>query len=403
MATAKPKTNVKRATTSRSVRVAKKKQGVTEKQGLVAVALLALIGVVVVVASQAATRPNNVYIKVAQTGSNGSKDIVHRIATDTSVATSYGAPFTDDTLSLSRDKLMLITKKGNSKIDALSSSNGKVVSSTTCVPNIYNCYTGLGDLTWLPGNERVAYTDGYPNSSIGVMNIKNTFNKKTIVPSNGNLYRCLTVQKGGKKLLYTEEKSNTYTKIVSVNLDGTERRVLATTGAIGYGYCPSWSKDDRKISYYTESNAVDPSTGYSVNDWVRLNVMNADGSGVRTLVDIGRSSTVSNAKLIAGSAWSSGSSSVLFVKEVAGVVNLNYVNVGTKKVTKITSNTDKTTMVREYGWSSDGYIVYAIGKRYDTPAAGTINVVKSIKPGTSSAPKTLLQVPSGSFIKDITF
>ncbi len=79
MATKKPKTNVKRSTSSRSVRVTKKKRGISKFQALALVGVLALIGVVAVVASKASGTPPYQYswnkYCIAAHGSSTDKEI----------------------------------------------------------------------------------------------------------------------------------------------------------------------------------------------------------------------------------------------------------------------------------------------------------------------------------------
>ncbi len=401
MATTKPRTNAKRPTASRSVRVTKKKQGVNRKQAFILVGVLAVIGVVAVVASKAATKPSNLYISVK----GGNNATVHRIATDGSTKTSYSVSFLiNSALALSRDKLKLEGRSGGSSQAVLNSASGNVISNVNCPTSSYGCYGQVQKLLWLPGDKTFAFarTNG---DSIRIANVGSTTSSVIAQAPATDSFYCLSLQRSGKRLMYRANK-----RIITMNIDGSDSRTVKTLTSKEFNLgCPSWSANDKKISYNLQVG-----TSNYVYNQVMLRTINADGSGEATLAaltplrtsydssnqDTNRSGSGPG---IAGEVWSPGSSSILFVKSINNVQNLYYINVSTKKVVQVTSNTSSDTKVSHYGWSNDGYIIYTDGKHSDASITKSAKTVKSIKPDLKTAPKTLLRLTDDSYVDSIAF
>lgn len=411
MATTKPRTNTKRPAASRSVRVTTKKQGVTRKQGLVTAAILAVIGVIVVVASHAATAPNKVYAAVDGNG----KASIYRVATDGSSPSSYNHPAGQTTwgyktdLSLSRDKTKLYITAGIDRI--INAANGSVLSEVTALDKLQSMSI-LGK--WLPGDTSLVYDRNPFQSKLYSADVANNSIKTLVSNSNTkNWLKCPDVSRKGNKIAFSQSEHTsqgvTYEEIATTNIDGTGKKVVVKEDyQEKYVGCPMWSPDGRYIAYYQYDYAR--KAGSTTSDYyiVDLMVVKFDGTGKKQVANayFGPASGAQYARAlrygyeyrdnIMPSPWSPGSTSVVFPRLTNNVENLQRVDINTKVVTPVTKHTSTSTRIDFYGWSSDGKIVYTYG------SAQSQTTLKSVNADGTSA-NVLYKAATGEAIKGIIF
>lgn len=420
MATTKPRTTAKRPTkSSRSVRVAKKKQGVTKKQGIVAIAALALVGVVVVVATKAATAPSKIYIATRDvtTGTDAEKLASHKInwtTSDGSSKASYTKPGFHSA-PLSRDKTTLATFGG-----ATGAMSTIGINATTGAET-FRTITANGNqvansLVWLDGNKRYAYIQ--PKEKL-VAQDANGANIKVLVdlsdPAYQNVLRCVNVSPAGNKIIYREriQASNSSfisQRIVVMNIDGSNKQTVLNETNDGIKGCPSWSPDSKKITFLNAHN-------YLSVQYIDLIVINIDGSGKASIKRIaeapGTSSESDAAKTlseneVSGVAghltnWSPDGKSILYIKTENEVNNLYQVNIGTKQESKVTANYNKAVKFKKFGWLDDGRILYAYGTNTGQGAASFMNVtVKTVKANLTSR-KTIYETKGTEQFLGLTY
>lgn len=398
MATKKPRTNVKRPTSSRSVRVTKKKQGVTRKQGLVAVAVLAIIGLVAVVASHAATAPRSIYIGTHTTNVSPQRHIMNKVASDGSSKSSYDIdPSSNFWLgwTLSRDKSKFSTigwKDGKQVIGTVQAGTGAVGSKTATTADVSE------RMEWMPGDASVLYRNSSTAQKVYSISLDGSSSRKLLATEGDGIFGPLVQPgSGATKFLYNVNSS----AIVTRNLDGTGRKVIVNaSGTTTTLYNPSWSPSGKKIMYYV--------TGGAAGNTIDLAIVNADGTG-KVLVDTNITDIQQPSTSLTGSGqqgrptvWSPGSTSVLFTKKVNGIENLYYANISTKKITKVTSSTNASTVFGMYGWANDGRIVYAYGTKVAGQTPTPITTVKSVKADLTGA-KILYTAKAGESIGMINF
>lgn len=385
MATPKPRTNVKRPTSSRTVRVAKKKSGVTKTQAFVAAGILALVGVIVVVATYAATASfvHFVYYKPSGVGQLVST------SSDGAVNTEYRKYYENgNNQALSRDKTKIIyydTKgfeifrvKDGVKLASLACPAGSV-----CSPN--------NKVAWLTGDKTIVYRQS--NGEIWTASVDGQASKKLVSAKNGSVPAGdWALNKSGNKLVYVAVNpvsGGTQYALVAIGTDGTGRKVLyrSTTPAGGSLNGLAWSPDGRKIAFQDNNS-------YKLPNYTKINVINADGTGLSTVRSLSMFSTrdARPSRGLLGAAqvavWSPGSTSLLYAdtNAITRVENLYTVNVSTKKSSRITSNASAATAIGVYAWLPDSRILYGFG-----PLSGTsysISTLKTVKPDLTS-PKTI--------------
>jgi hypothetical protein len=415
MATTKPRTNVKRPAASRSVRVTKKKQGVSKKQAFILVAVLAVVGVVAVVASRAATAPNNVYVTVASSSGSPSTESIVRVASDKSKTTvltpAYGT--STYTTTLSRDMKELASINLDTVNILNSSTAARQTSMRLCDASVSssNCNFNGGSLSWLPGNTTLIGTDSLGTQIYTIA--EGSSARKVLVsatPTKGGSVTCPTVQPRGSKVAYLEynRSADDFYRIITMNSDGSNRVAVYRSNyrdaVIG---CPSWSTDGARLSFARKTTGT-PAI-------VSLMVMNTNGSSVRSIATLFNGGNASYPLGQAGEdfentfgmnadnsgemnrIWSPGSSTMLVARQVNGVKNLYQLNVSTKKLTAVTSNTSRATSISLFGWSPDGRIVYAYNLKGNRP-----NTVKSVKSDGSSA-RILYQATGTKVVNSVSY
>ena len=401
MATNKLKTNAKRPTSSRSVHVTKKKQGVTKKQGLFAAALLAAIGVVVVVASQAATTPNKVYVLTNSTTGGAAQTTINRVASDASSRTAYQLPYTWN-IDLARDKTIFSASRGGNDFSIIKASDGTELSSVTC-PIDANCFSSRK--VWLPGSKRFAYHTEPAGLGTGIQAINSDgTGYKAIVPANSRQFnRCLSINKAGTKLLFSQttapDTGFSLTTINSTNLDGTGRKVLTSLeqskAEALYG-CPSWSPDGTKVAFGRLKGENSSGIPYSAD----IRLIKADGTGLTTVKTVSTNKATGDWVSLGDTmAWSPGGSSLVYKASLKNIENIYQINISTKKTVAMTSNTSTSTGLGKFGWSSDGRIIYSYGTK---GTSGTMNTIKSINADRTSA-KLIYQASGTNKVTHLEF
>lgn len=410
MAVQKPRTTVNRKNTS--VRVTKKKQGVTKKQGLVAAAVLALVGVIVVVATHAATAPNKVYVLSTPPKGTYTNNLT-RVATDGSSKSSYSLNFLNR-IDLSRDKLLLAGNDSGSTISVFNAADGSGKTQVAC-PSVNKLDCNGRQKIWLPGGKRFAYFEigSAGTTKTLAVNTDGTNPKVLFTDTGQKSTTCLSLNKAGTKLLLSQydwalsQKARFYT----MNIDGSSQKLIATLDYRGEGSvsCPSWAPSGEKIAFI-RTTTINP---YKVD----MRTINQDGTGLTTVKNLftgeGSNYGVDSESFKAGfygminnSMWSPGSSSILYWAKRNGTQNLYQLNISTKQVKAVTSNQSGSTAISMYGWSSDGRIVYAYGPA-GSCANGTCTTdqattLKSVDSSGQNA-KILHQAASGTYFKSITF
>lgn len=395
MAVQKPRTTAKRPTTSsRSVRVAKKKQGVSKKQALLLIAVLAVIGVVAVVASRAATI-NKVYFKVQvpRYGIAGSGKTfdgkLNKVSSDGAASSSFE---TNDFNrgSLSRDKTQF-AQFVSDQIRFYSVADGLLKGAIACPAS--SCYM---DPIWFSGNKRIAVITepGKPTTAVRAVNTDGSEPKVLVTRSKvgGGDIGCVNLNKAGDKMLFTVSSRYLYI----MNNDGTALKRIADVGSNSmFDTCPTMSPDSRKIALVASSL----SGGRAHN----LLTIKPDGTGLSLVKALATESATSDTTVSGDNSlvsWSPGSSSLLYTlysPSSKTATNLYSIDVNTKKVTAKTSNKDTSIAISKFGWSSDGRVIFGYGPRAACTAgvctSGYITAVKSIKADNTSA-KILYQKPA---------
>lgn len=415
MATVKPRTNVKRPAASRSVRVAKKKQGVTRKQGLFAVAILALVGVVVVVATKAATAPSKIYVATRDvaSGTDAEKLASHKIswaASDGSSKASYSKPGFHSA-PLSRDKSTLAAFGGAT--GAMSTIGIKATTGAETFRTITaNGNQIANSLVWLDGNKRYAYIQ--PKEKL-VAQDANGANIKVLVdlsdPAYQNVLRCVNVSPAGNKIVYRERiqtanSSFISQRIVVMNIDGSNKQTVLNEANDGIKGCPSWSPDSKKIAFLDARSWGNPP--------IDLTIINIDGTGKTVVKRINDASSTpagagnfttldANQQVGSQTIWSPDGTSLLYIKVDSNVSNLYQVKMGSKQESKVTANYNSVVRFKKYGWLDDGRIVYAYGTGGEISPASFMNVtVKTVKANLTSR-KTVYQTKGTEQFLGLTY
>jgi hypothetical protein len=372
------------ATRKSTVRVAKKKQRVSKKQALLLIAVLVLIGVVAVVATQAATASRKVYV-LTKGGD------FKMIASDASSSTSYKQPQplaypAKFVMSPDKQKYLQYDQKSlseSTRIEVRSTSTGALLSSFS-VPALHIA-------NWASNNSTIVYSaysksgSSFGNNAIYSISSTGT-NKKVIASVGSNFYHCFTTSPAGvsSRVAYIAGS-----QLWTMNLDGSGKKRLLGQDVTARG-CPYWSPDGKKFAFTERIN------GNVISQYV----MNADGTKRTSVANIlfvadsykGPDKDVQNQNdEPTAQVWSPGGTSVLFTRITNGINDLYMVNVTSKTVTKITKNTQSTTRVNQHGWSKDGRVIYAIGQ-----ASGrTLDQIKSVKTDGSDT-KTLYKPLTGT-------
>ena len=369
MAATKPRNATKRKS---SVRV-------TKKQGLVVAAVLALVGVVVVVATRAAVAPNKVFVVTSDRQATA-------VATDGSSQKAFAvvdANVYSPAMIVSRAKTKYMqTHQDSTRINVRNITDGKLLSGISPV-------TLFGGANWLPGDKQAVFMYGsYPAKSIFKSNVDGTSRVK--IASASSSLSCLNVQKnsGGSKIAYLVDGEQIWT----MNPDGSGKFRVENVD-VSATSCPIWSPDGKKLTYAERTSGS--------RTVINQIVINANGTGRQVVAKIYDSTAAQNDSDMNNNfnsqVWSNGGSSILFTKKVNGVQNLYYVNISTKKVTQVTKHTQPSTLVTYYNWGTDNRIVYAYGSHPSDSKA-----VRSQNADGSNA-KTLFTPPTGTRITSVSF
>ena len=374
MATTKSRTAAKRSSASRSVRVIKKKQGVTKKQASIMIAAVALIGGFFVYKSFAATHD---YVYMGVENANGS-GTVQRSSSDGASKLTYGLEWPQrlfDGDLLSRDKTRILATYGG-KTNLYNSATGALVGQApkSVADLITDSVIRNGRVaSFMPGDKTVLVNS--PDYKFKVANLSTGVITTFPVPSGYRSFEQQNISRDGKKVVYVAcSAADNQEVVISANIDGSGAKVVrkASTSGGDLGH-PQWSNDGKKISYY-ESNE----TSSQNNITVKLKVINADGSGDKLLSNVVSNHTavgsgdrdyddVRQYTETSGPAtwhdqWSTGSSSIIFKKVAAGhIENLFTIDINTGKVSPVTSNTSPNTVIGYYGVTAGNRIVYSYG------------------------------------------